>query len=117
MTTVDADRNGYTPMVLQFLEVKEQYPHAILFYRMGDFYETFFDDAVTASRELEITLTGRDGGKGRIPMAGIPFHAAEGYIAKLIAKGMRVAICEQMEEASKGKKLVRREVTRVITPG
>jgi DNA mismatch repair protein MutS len=117
MTSVDADRSGYTPMMLQFLEVKDQYPHAILFYRMGDFYETFFDDAVTASRELEITLTGRDGGKGRIPMAGIPYHAAEGYIAKLIAKGMRVAICEQMEEPSKGKKLVRREVTRVITPG
>jgi DNA mismatch repair protein MutS len=117
MSSVDADRSGYTPMMLQFLDVKDQYPHAILFYRMGDFYETFFDDAVTASRELEITLTGRDGGKGRIPMAGIPYHAAEGYIAKLIAKGMRVAICEQMEEPSKGKKLVRREVTRVITPG
>ncbi|MBC7543629.1 MAG: DNA mismatch repair protein MutS, partial [Candidatus Sericytochromatia bacterium] len=113
----DMDRSGLTPMMLQYLEVKDQYPHALLFYRMGDFYETFFDDAVTASRELEITLTGREGGGQRIPMAGIPHHAAEGYLAKLIAKGMRVAICEQMEEATKGKKLVRREVTRVITPG
>lgn len=116
--SVPQDRTGLTPMMLQYLEVKDQYPHALLFYRMGDFYETFFDDAELASKELEITLTGRDGGGGRrVAMAGIPHHSAEGYLAKLIARGYRVAICEQMEEAGKGKKLIRREVSRVVTPG
>ena len=87
-------------------------------FRLGDFYEMFFDDAVTAARELEITLTSRNKEKGTpIPMCGVPWHSSENYIARLIGKGYRVAICEQMEEPAKGKKLVRREVTRVITPG
>lgn len=111
------DPNEYTPMLQQFLEVKKQYPQTILLYRMGDFYETFFEDAKIASRELEITLTSREGGKGqRVEMAGIPFHALEAYLPKLINKGYKVAICEQMETPKPGK-LVRREVIRVITPG
>ncbi len=90
----------------------------MLFFRLGDFYELFFDDAVTAARELQITLTSRNKEKGMaIPMCGVPFHAAEGYIAKLIRKGFKVAICDQMEDARLAKKLVRREVTRVVTPG
>ncbi|OPY63535.1 MAG: DNA mismatch repair protein MutS [Pelotomaculum sp. PtaU1.Bin065] len=109
---------SYTPMIRQYLEIKKQYPDAVLFFRLGDFYEMFFEDAHLASRELEITLTGRDGGAGeRVPMCGVPYHAAEGYIAKLIDKGHRVAICEQVEDPSAAKGIVRREVTRVITPG
>ena len=109
---------GFTPMVRQYLEIKEQHPDAVLFFRLGDFYEMFFQDAHLASRELEITLTGREGGgEGRIPMCGVPYHAAEGYIAKLIDKGHRVAVCEQVEEAGETKGIVRREVIRVITPG
>src|SRR5262249_26905867 len=89
-----------------------------LFFRLGDFYELFFDDAVTASRELQITLTSRNKEKGiAVPMCGVPFHAAEGYIAKLIRRGFKVAICDQMEDARLAKKLVRREVTRILTPG
>ena len=107
-----------TPMFAQYLSIKKQYPDTILFYRLGDFYETFFEDAQTAARELELVLTGRDGGKmGRVPMAGIPFHSAESYIAKLIERGYKVAICEQMEDPKAAKGLVKREVTRVITPG
>ena len=87
-------------------------------FRLGDFYELFYDDAITAARELEITLTARNKEKGQpIPMCGVPYHAAESYISRLIQKGYRVAICEQMEEPSPGKKLVRREVTRIVTPG
>jgi DNA mismatch repair protein MutS len=105
-------------MIRQYLDTKEQYPDAILFFRLGDFYEMFFQDAHLASRELEITLTGRDGGGNeRVPMCGVPYHAADGYIARLIAKGYRVAICEQVEDPSSAKGIVRREVTRVITPG
>lgn len=106
-------------MFAQYLQIKEQYPDTILFYRLGDFYETFFDDAKLAARELELTLTGREGGKslGRVPMAGIPYHAAEGYIARLIERGYRVAICEQTEDPKATKGLVKRDVTRVITPG
>ncbi len=90
----------------------------LLFFRLGDFYELFFDDAVTAARELEITLTARNKEKGQaIPMCGVPYHAAEGYIARLIQKGYRVAICDQMEAPSAAKKLVRREITRIVTPG
>lgn len=107
----------FTPMIRQYLEIKKQYPDAILFFRLGDFYEMFFDDARLASRELEITLTGRDGGSERVPMCGIPYHAADGYIARLISKGYRVAICEQVEDPAEAKGIVRREVTRVITPG
>ena len=107
----------------QYHAVKEQVPGALLFFRLGDFYEMFLDDAITASRELEITLTARNKEKGQaIPMCGVPFHSAEGYIARLISRGYRVAICDQVEEAGpslekSGKRLVRREVTRIVTPG
>ncbi len=107
-----------TPLMRQYHGIKQQVPNALLLFRLGDFYELFFDDAVTAARELEITLTARNKEKGQpIPMCGVPYHASEGYIARLIQKGYRVAICDQMEEAGAGKKLVRREVTRVVTPG
>ena len=107
-----------TQMMLQYLEIKKEYKDFILFYRLGDFYEMFFDDAITASRELELTLTGRDcGEKERAPMCGVPYHSCEGYIGKLIAKGYKVAICEQMEDPSQAKGIVRREVIREITPG
>ena len=102
----------------QYNAAKEQVPNALLMFRLGDFYELFFEDAVTAARELEITLTSRNKEKGNaVPMCGVPYHASEGYIARLIQKGYRVAVCEQMEEAGPGKKLVRREITRVVTPG
>jgi DNA mismatch repair protein MutS len=102
----------------QYLAIKKQYPHALLLFRLGDFYELFFDDAKVAARELEITLTARHRESGSpVPMCGVPYHAAESYIAKLIRRGYKVAICEQTEEPSKAKKLVRREVVRVITPG
>ena len=107
-----------TPMMEQYFEIKNQYMDCLLFYRLGDFYEMFFDDAITASRELELTLTGRDcGEKERAPMCGVPFHSADGYIAKLIEKGYKVAICEQIEDPSKTKTLVKRDVIRLITPG
>jgi len=102
----------------QYSAAKEQAPNALLLFRLGDFYELFFADAVTAARELEITLTSRSKDKDQgIPMCGVPHHSAEGYIAKLLQKGYRVALCEQMEEAGPGKKLVRREITRILTPG
>jgi DNA mismatch repair protein MutS len=107
-----------TPLMRQYAAVKKEHPTALLFFRLGDFYELFFDDAVVAAKELQITLTSRNKEKGiAIPMCGVPYHAAEGYIGKLIRKGFKVAICEQMEDASLAKKLVRREVTRVVTPG
>src|SRR5262245_38409704 len=107
-----------TPLMRQYTAIKKDHPSALLFFRLGDFYELFFDDAVTAARELQITLTSRNKEKGiAIPMCGVPFHAAEGYISKLIRKGFKVAICDQMEDAKLAKKLVRREVTRVVTPG
>lgn len=107
-----------TPLMRQYHAAKKQVPGALLLFRLGDFYELFYDDAVTAARELEITLTSRNKEKGEpIPMCGVPYHAAEGYIARLIQRGFRVAVCEQMEEAGPGKKLVRREVARIITPG
>ena len=107
-----------TPMMEQYFEIKKQYKDHILFYRLGDFYEMFFDDAIVASRELELTLTGRDCGEAeRAPMCGVPFHSSEGYIGKLIEKGFKVAICEQTEDPSQAKGLVRREVIRVVTPG
>jgi DNA mismatch repair protein MutS len=107
-----------TPLMRQYAAVKKDHPTALLFFRLGDFYELFFDDAVVASKELQITLTSRNKEKGiAIPMCGVPYHAAEGYIGKLIRKGFKVAICEQMEDARLAKKLVRREVTRVVTPG
>ncbi len=107
-----------TPLMRQYNAVKEQVSGALLLFRLGDFYELFFEDAVTAARELEITLTSRNKEKGAaIPMCGVPYHAAQGYIARLIQKGYRVAICDQMEPAGAGKKLVKREVTRIVTPG
>src|SRR6201981_1844654 len=107
-----------TPLMRQYAAIKKEHPSALLFFRPGDFYELFFDDAVLAARELQITLTSRNKEKGiAVPMCGVPYHAAEGYIAKLIRKGFKVAICEQMEDPRLAKKLVRREVTRVVTPG
>jgi DNA mismatch repair protein MutS len=107
-----------TPLMRQYNSVKQQVPNALLMFRLGDFYELFFEDAVTAARELEITLTARNKEKGTaIPMCGVPYHAAEGYIARLVQKGYRVAICDQMEDPKLAKKLVRREITRVVTPG
>jgi DNA mismatch repair protein MutS len=107
-----------TPLMRQYAAIKKQHPNALLFFRLGDFYELFFDDAVLAARELQITLTSRNKEKGiAVPMCGVPYHAAEGYISKLIRKGFKVAICEQMEDPRLAKKLVRREVTRVVTPG
>ncbi len=107
-----------TPLMRQYAAVKKEHPTALLFFRLGDFYELFFDDAVVAAKELQITLTSRNKEKGMaVPMCGVPHHAAEGYIGKLIRKGFKVAICEQMEDPRLAKKLVRREVTRVVTPG
>ncbi|WP_250227421.1 DNA mismatch repair protein MutS [Anaeropeptidivorans aminofermentans] len=109
---------NYTPMMKQYFEIKQKYSDCILFYRLGDFYEMFFDDAITASRELDITLTGRDCGmEERAPMCGVPFHSAEGYIAKLIEKGYKVAICEQIGDPKLSKTIVKREVIRIVTPG
>jgi DNA mismatch repair protein MutS len=107
-----------TPLMRQYSSIKERHPQALLLFRLGDFYELFFEDAIVASKELEITLTSRNKEKGvAIPMCGVPYHAAEGYIARLIRKGYRVAICDQMEDPRFAKKLVKREVTRVVTPG
>ena len=107
-----------SPMMQQYFEIKKQHPDEILFYRLGDFYEMFFDDAITASRELELTLTGRQCGLDqRAPMCGVPFHSYETYVARLIAKGYKVAICEQMEDPATAKGLVKRDIIRVITPG
>src|SRR5215475_4032380 len=107
-----------TPMLRQYQELKQQHPGTLLFFRLGDFYELFFDDAVTGSRELQITLTARQKDSDNpIPMCGVPHHSAANYIARLVRKGYRVAICEQTEEAGKTKKLVRREVVRIVTPG
>ncbi len=108
----------YTPMMQKYLETKKEYPDCILFYRLGDFYEMFFEDALTASKELEITLTGKDCGQAeRAPMCGIPYHAVEGYLNKLVGKGYKVAICEQVEDPKLAKGLVKREVVRIVTPG
>src|SRR5688572_7239525 len=107
-----------TPMLRQYLEIKKSYPGTLLFFRLGDFYEMFNEDAIVASRELQITLTARHkDSPNPIPMCGVPHHAAASYISRLVRKGYRIAICEQAEPAAKGVKLVRREVVRVITPG
>lgn len=107
-----------TPMMQKYMETKQEYPDCILFYRLGDFYEMFFEDAKTASKELEITLTGKNCGlKERAPMCGVPYHAVEGYLNKLVSKGYKVAICEQVEDPKMAKGLVRREVVRIATPG
>lgn len=107
-----------TPMMEQYLKVKAQYPDAILFYRLGDFYEMFYDDAKTASRELELTLTGRNcGEEERAPMCGVPYHAAETYIGRLVNRGYKVVVCEQMEDPALAKGLVKRDIVRIVTPG
>ena len=108
----------YTPMMEQYMSIKVQYEDCILMYRLGDFYEMFFDDAITASKVLEIALTGREcGQEERAPMCGVPHHAVDSYIPKLIENGYKVAICEQLEDASEAKGIVKRDVIRVITPG
>ena len=110
-------------MMKQYLEIKQNNPDSILFFRLGDFYEMFDDDARLASKELDLTLTSRDKGKHakpeaeQIPMCGIPYHSSDSYIARLIAKGYKVAICEQMEDPAKAKGLVKRDIIRVVTPG
>ncbi len=102
----------------QYMAIKNEYKDCIVFYRLGDFYEMFFEDAHIASKVLELTLTGRNCGQGeRAPMCGVPFHASESYISKLVENGYKVAICEQMEDPAKAKGLVKREVIRVVTPG
>ena len=107
-----------TPMMQQYIETKKQYEDCILFYRLGDFYEMFFEDALTASRELEITLTGKNCGlEERAPMCGVPYHAVEGYLNRLVSKGYKVAICEQVEDPKQAKGIVKREVVRIVTPG
>ena len=113
-----AHQEQYTPMMQQFLRIKSEHPDVMLFYRMGDFYELFFEDARRASRLIDITLTsrGKSGGEP-IPMAGVPVHAADTYLAKLVAKGESVAICEQIGDPATSKGPVERQVTRVVTPG
>ena len=107
-----------TPMMQQYMKTKEEYKDCILFYRLGDFYEMFFDDALVASKELDITLTGKNCGlEERAPMCGVPFHAVDGYLNRLVSKGYKVAICEQMEDPATAKGIVKREVVRIATPG
>src|SRR5215216_2857546 len=108
-----------TPAMRQYLDAKRQHRDAIVFFRMGDFYEMFYEDALVAARALDLTLTSRskDAGGNGIPMCGVPYHAVDGYLARLVRKGFRVAICEQMEDPKKAKGLVRREVVRVVSPG
>src|SRR5688500_12368251 len=108
-----------TPAMRQYLDAKRQYRDAIVFFRMGDFYEMFYEDALVAARALELTLTSRskDAGGNGIPMCGIPYHAADSYLARRVKKGLRVAICEQVEDPKKAKGLVKREVVRVVSPG
>ena len=107
-----------SPMMQQYMDIKAEYRDCILFFRLGDFYEMFFEDAKTASRELELTLTGKNcGQEERAPMCGVPFHSAESYIARLVERGYKVAICEQMEDPKAAKGIVKREVIQIVTPG
>ena len=115
---MNVDKSKCSPMMQKYLETKENYPDCVLFYRLGDFYEMFFDDAINVSRELELTLTGKDCGlEERAPMCGIPHHAAENYLARLVSKGYKVAICEQLEDPKTAKGIVKRGVIRIVTPG
>ncbi len=110
--------SNYTPMMQQYLEIKEEYKDYILFYRLGDFYEMFFEDAQIVSRELELTLTGKNcGAEERAPMCGVPYHAVEGYLNKLVGRGYKIAVCEQVEDPKTAKGIVKREVIRIVTPG
>ena len=108
-----AERDELTPMMRQYRDLKQRYPDHVLFFRLGDFYETFFEDAELAARLLQITLTARQGA----PMAGIPHHASDGYIARLVHAGQKIAVCEQLEAPGRERKLLRRDVVRIITPG
>ena len=118
MSLIPQDRSKLSPMMQQYLSIKDEHRDQILMFRLGDFYEMFFDDAVTASRELELTLTGRDCGlPDRAPMCGVPYHSVENYIARLVKKGYKVAICEQMENPALAKGMVKRDIVRVVTPG
>ena len=118
-SSTSSEPAGATPAMRQYFDAKRQYRDALVFFRMGDFYEMFYEDALTAARALELTLTSRskDSSGGAIPMCGVPFHAADGYIARLVRKGFRVAVVEQVEDPKKAKGLVRREVVRVVSPG
>ena len=110
--------DALSPMMTQYMEIKEQNKDSIIFFRLGDFYEMFFDDARLASEELDLTLTGRDCGlEERAPMCGVPYHSCEGYIARLVEKGYKVAVCEQTEDPATAKGIVKREIVRIITPG
>ncbi|HIK41652.1 MAG TPA: DNA mismatch repair protein MutS, partial [Thermoleptolyngbya sp. M55_K2018_002] len=114
------DRDALTPMMRHYADLKDEYPQALLLYRVGDFFETFFQDAITIAQELELVLTSKDAGKtvGRVPLAGVPHHAMERYCAQLVERGYAVAICDQTEDAADAQgRLVQRQVTRVITPG
>ena len=118
IATDKIDISKVSPMMQHYLQTKAKYKDCVLFYRLGDFYEMFFDDAINVSRELELTLTGKDCGlEERAPMCGIPYHAADTYIAKLIEKGYKVAICEQLEDPKFAKGIVKRDVIKVVTPG
>ncbi len=109
---------SYTPMMQQYLEIKKEYSGYILFYRLGDFYEMFFEDAIQVSKELELTLTGKNCGVGeRAPMCGVPYHSVEGYLNKLVKRGYKIAVCEQVEDPKAAKGIVKREVIRIVTPG
>ncbi len=116
MTNLASDTAGLTPVMRQYFAVKEQYPDCLMFCRIGDFYELFYEDAILVSRVLQLTLTARDREKKQ-PMCGVPYHAAEGYLQKLLRMGYKVALWEQMEDPKQTKTIVRREVTRVLTPG
>ena len=118
-TSTTAAPANLTPAMKQYFDAKRQYRHALLFFRMGDFYEMFYEDALVASRALDLTLTSRskDASGTAVPMCGVPFHAADGYIARLVKKGYRVAICEQIENPKTAKGVVKRDVVRVVSPG
>ena len=114
----EVDRSKVSPMMAHYLEIKDKYPDTIIFYRLGDFYEMFFDDAELVSHELELTLTGRNAGLSeRVPMCGVPYHAYETYMQKLLERGYKVAICEQLEDPKQAKGIVDRDVIEVITKG
>ena len=118
MNIKDVDRNQLSPMMRHYVELKDKYHGVILLYRLGDFYEMFFEDAITISHDLELTLTGRSAGlEERVPMCGIPYHAASVYIDKMIKKGHKVAICEQLEDPKQAKGIVKRDITEVISSG